>query len=156
MKTKLKPTPSLFFGDIAVDDRGEVGYINDFDMSKIKRFYTIKNHVPGFVRAWHGHFKEEKYFMMLSGAAIIAAIEIKKDKNGVIDIKRQGFKRAYPLSSKVSSILHIPKGYANGFKLLNTDSQLIVFSTLTTKESIEDDHRFSATHYYDLWDVKER
>ena len=42
-------------GGVAVDDRGEVGFVNDFTFSGVKRFYTVANHSDGFVRAWHGH-----------------------------------------------------------------------------------------------------
>ena len=31
-------------GDLAVDDRGEVGFVNDFDFAGVKRFYTVRNH----------------------------------------------------------------------------------------------------------------
>ena len=31
-------------GDVAVDDRGEVGFVNDFDFAGVKRFYAVRNH----------------------------------------------------------------------------------------------------------------
>ena len=39
-------------------DRGEVGFVNDFDFEGVKRFYTLKNHPAGYVRAWHAHRRE--------------------------------------------------------------------------------------------------
>ena len=53
--------PVLFSGDVAVDDRGEVSFVNDFDFEGVKRFYTVKNHRRGFVRAWHAHRREAKH-----------------------------------------------------------------------------------------------
>ena len=51
---------------LAIDDRGELMFSNEFDMSKIKRFYQITNHLNLFVRAWHGHQKEEKFNLVSS------------------------------------------------------------------------------------------
>ena len=31
--------PVLMKGGLAVDDRGEVGFVNDFDFKEVKRFY---------------------------------------------------------------------------------------------------------------------
>ena len=52
---------SVVKADIAVDDRGQIQFCNDFDMRDVKRFYIVSNHQPQFVRAWHGHKKEGKY-----------------------------------------------------------------------------------------------
>ena len=57
----------LIDADIATDDRGELMFSNNFDMSKIKRFYQITNFKTPFVRAWHGHKYESKYFYVTSG-----------------------------------------------------------------------------------------
>ena len=45
--------PQLIEGGLAVDDRGEVGFINDFNFDRVKRFYWVSNHISGFIRAWH-------------------------------------------------------------------------------------------------------
>jgi dTDP-4-dehydrorhamnose 3,5-epimerase len=47
--------PRVLTGNLHVDDRGEVGFVNDFDFSGVKRFYSVSNHRQGFIRAWHGH-----------------------------------------------------------------------------------------------------
>ena len=69
-------TPLLIAGDIAIDDRGEVGFVNGFSFADIKRFYTVKNHHRGFVRAWHAHRHEAKYVSVTEGAAVIGAVKI--------------------------------------------------------------------------------
>ena len=47
--------PLLIEGGLAVDDRGEVRFVNGFGFEGVKRFYAVSNHQPGFVRAWHAH-----------------------------------------------------------------------------------------------------
>jgi dTDP-4-dehydrorhamnose 3,5-epimerase len=115
--------PKIFKGGISVDDRGEVSFVNDFNFPGIKRFYTLFNHKSGFIRAWHGHKNEEKYFHVIQGASLICAVEIdnwnKPDPK--LDIKR------FTISSKSPSVLYIPKGYANGTMSLTDDCRVIVF-----------------------------
>ena len=48
MKKEIK----LIDAEISIDDRGELMFCNNFDMSKIKRFYHISNFSTPFVRAW--------------------------------------------------------------------------------------------------------
>ena len=38
-------------GNIHIDERGEVGFINDYDFHGVKRFYTIRNYKSHFIRA---------------------------------------------------------------------------------------------------------
>ena len=66
MPTKDKmamDAPWLIEGGLAVDDRGIVSFVNDFDFAGVKRFYMVSNHKAGFVRAWHAHKHEAKYVM---------------------------------------------------------------------------------------------
>ena len=131
--------PKLFKGDIAIDDRGIVGFNNGLDLSPIKRFYTIQNHVPGFIRAWHGHLKEEKYFIVTSGSAIISTILMHPQDND-LDLR---FIETYTLHETIPSVLYIPAGYYNGFKLLSPGTKLLILSTSTFEESKNDDYRKS-------------
>jgi dTDP-4-dehydrorhamnose 3,5-epimerase-like enzyme len=142
---------TLYSGDLAVDDRGEVGFVNDFDFSGVKRFYSVKNHRQGFVRAWHAHQTEAKYVTVLEGSALIAAVKIDDWKNPSKDLPIA----RYVLSSRKPKVLFIPAGYANGFMSLTEDARLVFFSTSTLKESAGDDIRFDARHW-DIWTVEER
>lgn len=143
--------PSLFVGDLAVDDRGQVGFVNSLELSAVKRFYTVTNHRSGFVRAWHAHRREAKYVMVVRGAAVVGVAEI--------DDWEQPSKVArtwrYVLSALKPSVLYIPPGYANGFMSLTKDATLIFFSTATLEESKVDDIRFPARQW-DIWTVEER
>ena len=47
----IMDTTNLFIGGQAVDDRGTVSFVNDFDFNNVKRFYQVENHRRGFIRA---------------------------------------------------------------------------------------------------------
>lgn len=54
------------------DVRGLLRFCNDFDMSAVRRFYTIANSAEQPVRGWIGHKKETKWFFPLKGKTTIA------------------------------------------------------------------------------------
>lgn len=145
------PTPTLLSGDVAVDDRGQVGFVNDFDFSGVKRFYTVRNHRRGFVRAWHGHHREAKYVTAVSGSALVGAVEIDNWHEPSRDLPVH----RHTLSAANPQVLYVPAGYANGFMSLTEDAVLMFFSTATLAESRDDDTRFDARHW-DIWTVDER
>ena len=133
--------PKLYKGDIFIDDRGTVGFNNDLDLTNVKRFYTISNHSPGFIRAWHGHMYEGKYFIVTSGSAIIGAIRMKRKDDAIILDYGEQYSQA--LTAALPSAYYVPPGLANGFKLMTSDTRLMILSTSTVKESELDDIRFS-------------
>lgn len=143
--------PQLIEGGLAVDDRGEVGFINGFNFDKVKRFYWVSNHRLGFVRAWHAHKKEAKYVSVVQGAALVGAVKIDNWENPSKDSKVC----RYILSDRKPSVLYIPAGYANGFMSLTPDSKLIFFSTSSLEETQGDDIRYDA-RYWDPWQIIER
>jgi dTDP-4-dehydrorhamnose 3,5-epimerase-like enzyme len=145
--------PYLVEGGISIDDRGVVKYINEFNF-KAKRLYTVSNFSSLFIRAWHGHKKEEKCVMVLKGAAVVAAIPIEdwaypRDSKNIY---------RYVLSDKKPAMVYIPKNCVNGFMSLTDDSQLLFFSSATLEESQEDDYRFEPDfwEWQSVWDVIER
>lgn len=143
--------PRLIEGGLAVDDRGALSFVNGFGFQGVKRFYMVSNHRPGFIRAWHGHRHESKWVMAVDGSAIVAAVRVDDWDKPSKDLPVQRF----VLSAQRPSILHIPKGYANGFMNLTSDAKLLFFSDATIDESRNDDIRFQA-HYWDPWSVIER
>jgi|TARA_R100000664_G_scaffold31141_1_gene44453 dTDP-4-dehydrorhamnose 3,5-epimerase len=130
--------PKIISGGLAVDDRGVVSFINDFNFSNVKRFYQVENHRQGFIRAWHGHKKEGKYVYVCQGSALVGAVNMETN-----EINK------FVISSKSPKILWIPPGYANGFKNLEENTKIIFYSTSTLEESMGDDIRFE----YDKWDI---
>ena len=143
--------PKIIEGGMVVDVRGEIGFVNDFNFKDVKRFYMIKNHKEGFPRAWHGHKKEAKYVMVLSGSLLIGAVKIDDWEKPSKDLKPERF----VLSEHKPSVLYIPAGYANGFMSLSTNTKAIFYSTSTLEESLKDDIRYEA-RYWDIWQVQER
>ena len=128
----------LINGGVAVDDRGQLSFVNDFDFTDVKRFYMVENHEQGFIRAWHGHKKEGKYVYVPSGAILIGTVNLETE-----EVER------FVLSSSKPQVLYIPPGYANGFMNLQDNTKVIFFSTSTLKESMGDDIRFE----YDKWNI---
>ena len=120
---------------------------SDFQKFGIKRFYIVENHNKGFIRAWHGHRKEEKYAMIIKGTALIAAINM--DNNQEWD--------RLVLDERKPQIIKIPKNYYNGFKLLTKDAKLMFFSTSTIEEAKYDDYRKSLTKIMpEIFNIEER
>jgi dTDP-4-dehydrorhamnose 3,5-epimerase-like enzyme len=143
--------PRLLEGALAVDDRGSVAFVNDFDFAGVKRFYLVTNHRAGFVRAWHAHRLEAKYVTVTRGAAVIGAVRIDnwETPSPTAEVNR------YVLSAQKPAVLFIPAGFANGFMSLTEDATLMFFSTSTLAESGGDDIRYDS-RYWDIWEVVER
>lgn len=141
----------LISGGLAVDDRGSVAFINGFNFEGVKRFYTVSNHQPQFVRAWHAHKREGKYVFVATGAAILGAVPIDDWERPDAAAKPSRF----VLSAARPGVLWIPPGYANGFMTLAPETAVIFFSTSSLEESQGDDFRYPA-RYWDIWRVDER
>ncbi|HEV2386505.1 MAG TPA: dTDP-4-dehydrorhamnose 3,5-epimerase family protein [Candidatus Acidoferrales bacterium] len=139
----LPNEPELIPGGFAVDDRGQVTFVNGFPFEKIRRFYVVENFTTETVRAFHGHRKEEKFVFVASGSALVATAELGND----LQPSKATKPRRFVLSGRQPRILHIPAGYANGFKALEPGTKIIFFSTATLEASQQDDHRFP----YDYW-----
>lgn len=148
----LPNEPRLYTGDLAVDDRGSVGFVNDFGFAGVKRFYAVENHQAGFVRAWHAHRREGKYVWVAQGAAIVAAVKIADWDQPLAG----GPVCRYVLSASKPAVLWVPPGHANGFKSLTADAKVVFFSTATIEESRGDDVRWGPGQFGDVWTVVER
>jgi dTDP-4-dehydrorhamnose 3,5-epimerase-like enzyme len=143
--------PDLLRGGLAVDDRGEVAFVNDFTFDGVKRFYTVSNHRQGFVRAWHGHRHESKYVLAVSGAALVCCVQPDDWESPSHDLEVQRF----VIGERSPAVVYVPPGYLNGFMTLTPDTKLMFFSTSRLEESLADDVRFPA-RYWDPWGVEER
>ena len=133
----------LIKGGIAIDDRGSLRFVNDFDFNNVKRFYQVENHRRGFIRAWHGHEKEGKYVWVASGTALIGAIPLAAEKEDLSKMTK------HVLSDKSPAILWIPPGFYNGFMNLEEKTNILFFSTSTLDESKGDDIR----QPFDTWNI---
>lgn len=120
---------NLIKGDTAVDDRGIVRFVNDFDFKGVKRFYTVENFAEVFTRGWHGHKREAKYMYVIRGDAMV---ETKPLDGGEIE--------RHLLKKVDGNVLYIPPGYFNAVTTFG-DTEVMVFSTATLKQSLADDIR---------------
>lgn len=143
--------PMLIRGGLAVDDRGVVSFVNDFAFEVVRRFYVVSNHRSGFVRAWHAHRRETKYFTIVEGTALVCAVQIDDWAQPSRDLKVH----RHVLTAEQPAVLHVPAGFANGFMTLTMATKVVVFSTATLEESREDDVRYEA-YYWNPWEVVER
>lgn len=138
--------PYFFKGDSKSDFRGKVSFNNKAKLFKIKRFYIVENKKKNFIRAWHGHKLEAKFIICIRGKARIAAVKINNFKNP----SKKNKPKFYDIGYKIPDLIYIPPGYANGSMSLTKDMKLIIFSSLTLKNSIKDDYRYRE----DYWKYK--
>jgi len=134
----------LIEGNSAIDERGKVSFVNDFDFKDVKRFYVVENHSKGYIRAWHGHKREAKYVYVVSGSILL----------GAVDLDSQDLE-TYVLSAEKPEILYIPPNHANGFKTLTDDAKVMFFSTSSLNEHPDDDIRFPANKW-PIWEIQNR
>lgn len=146
----LKPYSKLI--DVSSDDRGTfVPFLNQTNCltdSKlvIKRVYYVYDYKTGVVRGFHFHQREWKYFMVVSGAAKIIALDPEKPKEKFIFIS----------SVRKPNLVVVPPGFANGWISLEEQTVLVCGSTSSQEESIEDDKRIDPFKWGDIWSVKGR
>ena len=143
--------PVKIEGAKAFDNRGCLSFVNQFKFSNIKRFYVIENFKNNFVRAWHGHKNEDKFFYCINGAAQISCVEISNYKKP--SKKKKIF--SWVLTETKSEIIFVPRGYANGTMNLKPQTKILVFSSSTLQESAKDDYRYPA-NYWNPWKIENR
>lgn len=143
--------PSIIKGASFTDDRGTMRFANDFRFDDVKRFYFIKHHDTSVVRAWQGHQFEKKYFYPISGSFVLAWVKIDDFNNPSEDL----IPEYHFLSAINSEILSVPKGYANGLKALEPNSELMIFSDRNLEESINEKIKYPADKWLDWNNLKE-
>lgn len=145
MKTR---EPQIINGGEFTDERGTLSFVNDFDLSNVKRFYSITHSDMSVVRAWQGHQHENKWFKCLKGSFAVAWKKI-DDWENPSEYPKAEFE---VLNAVHNKILSIPPGYANGLKALQRDSEIMVFSDYYLGESLDDKIRFDKDLWID-WEV---
>jgi dTDP-4-dehydrorhamnose 3,5-epimerase-like enzyme len=120
----------LIEGDIFHDSRGELRFVNGFDMQPVRRIYCIRP-AQGIVRAWQGHRVETKWFHVVQGSFLIKWVSMDDTK----------LVKCQVLNTDRMQVLEIPPGYYNGLEALKPDSLLMVFSDSLLEDSKADDFR---------------
>ena len=142
---RIKDVPYLLEGGIYKDERGELLYNNLFDFGNIKRFYLITHNDTETVRAWHGHKNEMKFFYVIKGSFLINSVKIDNWEKPSDNLTPFSFQ----LKREETKMLCVPAGYANGFKALEPESIVLIFSDSTLEESLNDDFRFDKNRWFD-------
>ena len=124
--------PELIVGGSHSDVRGVLRFCNDFDMSAVKRFYTIANSVAEPVRGWIGHKRETKWFFPLKG---VTAIWVEP-----MNLTAENAKDVFVLEEEKPSVLKVPPGNWFCIKQDGT-AEVMVFSDCKVGEFENDDFR---------------
>lgn len=126
--------PKLISGGSYKDDRGELNYNNSFDLSQIKRIYTIVNKDTSFKRRWQGHKIEQRWFTAIKGELEIQLIKIDNWVTPDKELVRVTFK----LTDENLDVLHIPAGYISSIESFTEEAKLLVMSDYKTGDIIDD------------------
>jgi dTDP-4-dehydrorhamnose 3,5-epimerase len=123
----------LIHGGIYTDARGTLRFCNDFDMSAVKRLYTIANSAEQPVRGWIGHKRETKWFFPLKGTTTVTVEPVSESTCSTCSTR-------FNLSATSPSVLKIPGG--NWFCIEQHDgAEVMVFSDCNVGEYENDDLR---------------
>ena len=147
----MQEQPTLIKGGTFTDPRGILRFVNDFQFCDVKRFYFIKHPDTSVIRAWQGHQFEKKYFYPITGSFVVAWVKIDDFEIPSMDLKPE----YHVLNSANSEIVSVPKGYANGLKALEPNSEILIFSDMALEESVNEKIRYPADWWLD-WDTIER
>jgi dTDP-4-dehydrorhamnose 3,5-epimerase-like enzyme len=137
-------------GKIFNDDRGTLSAFEIPKDFEAKRLYFVSNWKSGFIRAWHGHFKESKLITVIQGAGMVAAVPLSEplnpDKN--VKITRQ-------VITPGDGFFFVPGAHANGLMSLTSDCKFLIISSSSLEESVNDDFRYPFD-YWQAWNIDQR
>lgn len=122
--------PVLTVGGRHADVRGVVSFCNAFDMTPVRRFYTIANDAANPVRGWIGHRSECKWFVPTHGITVLHT----EPMDG------KGPRREFVLEETSPAVLKVPGG--NWFAIEQKgEATVMVFSDCRVGEHSNDDFR---------------
>ena len=129
-------------GSQHADESGVITYINDFDVSIVKRIYFIENRDAEFIRGWQGHKIEQRWFTVVRGSFLIKLIKIDDWIAPSTTLEQECF----TLSPENLLTLHIPQGFVTSIQSLEENSKLMVLADYFSGE-IQDDFRFAVDYF---------
>ena len=94
---------------------------------------------------------EEKYIGCIKGTFQVSAVKIDNVKKP----NKKNEIHSYFLNESNNNFVHVPKGFANGSISLEDNSELLIFSTSSIEESLNDDIRYDA-EYWNPWKINNR
>ena len=128
------------------DSRGTLHFVNDFDMSPVRRMYMIYHPDTAVVRAWRAHKIEQRWFYVLEGSFEFKAVKIDNWESPDPDLEVE----QYTLLAEQSQILHLPVGYASGFRALVPGSKVMVYADGHISDAANDDYQYPVA-YFNGW-----
>lgn len=130
--------PYIIKGESIKDNRGKLFSCNHFDMSRVKRIYSIENINSIYIRGWKGHKIETRWFFATKGSIIINTILISHLENHHPEPDIKTFK----LDENNLNILEVPPGFATSIKQLSNGDRICVFADYHLGISGDEDLRW--------------
>ncbi len=134
---------SIIQGGIAKDERGSIRFVNDFNMSEIKRFYVIENKDLNIIRGWRGHRIEKRWFYVLTGAFVLNVVKI---DDWCSPLKTLPIEKVI-ISSEDQQVVMIPEGLATSFQAISENSTLLVFANFEIQNAVNDDYVWPSDYF---------
>ena len=130
-------------GGNAEDHRGSIRFVNDFDMTLVKRFYIIENKDTDTIRGWRAHRTEQRWFYVLEGAFSLKTVAIDdwEQPSRSLPVEETILRRAD------QRVIHVPVGYGTAFQALEPRSRLLVFADYGIDHAQEDDYTWPADYF---------
>lgn len=130
-------------GGIAKDARGQIRFVNDFDMSLVKRFYIIKNLDLTLVRGWRAHRIEQRWFYVLSGSFAIDIVKIDNWETPSPELPVEHLL----LKTEENQVLHMSTGYGTAIQALEENSELLIFTDYGIENAPYDDYTYPLDYF---------
>lgn len=135
--------PNIITGGRHQDQRGVLSFVNDFDISAVKRFYKIRHLDTKTIRGWRAHKIEQRWFHITAGTFLINVVAI---DNWEIP-KKDAHQLSFEISVSDDSVLHVPAGYATSLRALTENAEMVVFGDYAIEHASLDDHLFPSDYF---------
>ena len=130
--------PNIIKGDLFKDNRGKLFSCNQFDMSPVKRMYSIENTNSNYIRGWKGHKIETRWFFATKGSIIINTILISDlEKAHPLPVIN-----TFKLNEDNLNVLEVPPGFATSIKQYSNGDRICVFANYEIGVSNDEDLRW--------------
>lgn len=139
----MEKLPHIIKGGNHSDHRGVIDFMNDFDMSEVKRFYIIKHSNTITKRGWRGHKIEQRWFNVTQGEFLISIAKIDDFLEPPFTLNVE----EVLLSVTVTEVLYIPPGYATLIQATQENANLLVFADYEIEHAVHDNHVYAFENY---------
>ncbi|RZK26265.1 MAG: sugar epimerase [Flavobacterium sp.] len=139
----MEKLPHIIKGGNHTDVRGTISFMNDFDMSEVKRFYIITHSDTIVKRGWRGHKIEQRWFYVTQGEFLVSIAKIGDFSETPSSLVIEEFL----MSASSTEILHVPPGYATLIQAVRASSSLLVFADYGIEHAQHDDHVYPFEHF---------